>query len=206
MSYIFKTCCSTVSFIKFSEQKTPPTFTVQLFRIMEFIPDRETSKTLDNLFVPSVLSSVSFSSKSCQLCPEEEGKLRTSASRLPRDMAGILTEGVRVIWQDKPHVLLEYSKNVQPSLWLVSSVHHSVFSLTVMHCVGGIETECLVKLTKEGSEGKQGKEREKRSQTRDLFGRTTCLELAGDAIESDTPGWSCQTATSCPLYSHIAGV
>lgn len=60
---------------------------------------------------------------------------------------------------------------------------------------------------KEGGEGwsAAGRQR-KRSQTRDLFGCATCLELAGDAIESDTPGWSCQTATSCPLYSHIAGV
>lgn len=145
---------------------------------------------------------MSFMSKSWQLYPEEEVELRTSASLLHRDMAGILTQGVRVIWQDKPHVLLERSKNVPPSLWLVSSVHHSVFSLTAMHCVGGAEMECPVKQTKE-------KERERgrnRSQTHDLFGRAMCLELAGDAIESDTPGWSCQTATSCPLYSHIAGV
>lgn len=95
-----------------------------------------------------------------------------------------------------------------PLLWLVSSVHHSVFSLTVMHCVGGIETECPVKQMKEGRKGKRAreKERKRKSQTRDLFGSAMCLELAGDAIESDTPGWSCQTATSCPLYSHIAGV
>lgn len=30
--------------------------------------------------------------------------------------------------------------------------------------------------------------------------------MAGDAIRCDTPGWSRQTATSCPLYSHIEGV
>lgn len=75
--------------------------------------------------------------------------------------------------------------------------------------------ECPVKQTKEEKEENRQTEEErkrqretekKRSQTRDLFGRAMCLELAGDAIESDTPGWSCQTATSCPLYSHITGV
>lgn len=63
--------------------------------------------------------------------------------------------------------------------------------------------------TNERGERRKEKERERernRSQAHDLFGRAMCLELAGDAIESDTPGWSCQTATSCPLYSHIAGV
>ena len=76
-------------------------------------------------------------------------------------MAGILTRDVRVIWQDKPHVLSDRSKNVPPSLRLVSSVHHSVFSLTVTHCVGGIETECPVKRMKDWREGKRERERER---------------------------------------------
>lgn len=69
---------------------------------------------------------------------------------------------------------------------------------------GGREKNRQKGADKEGGVGRE--RRRKRSQTRDLFGCATCLELAGDAIESDTPGWSCQTATSCPLYSHIAGV
>lgn len=127
--------------------------------ILKLIPDWETSQTWDNSFFPSALSSVSFTSISWQLNPEEEVKLRTSASLLHRDVAGILTQGVRVIWQDKPHVLSERSKNVPPSLWLVSSVHHSVFSLTATHCVGGIEMECPVKQSKEGREGKRRREK-----------------------------------------------
>lgn len=70
--------------------------------------------------------------------------------------------------------------------------------------IGGIEMESPAKtMMKVGRKGKRGR---KRSRTRDLFGCAMCLKLAGDAIESDTPGWSCQTATSCRLYSHIAGV
>ncbi len=129
---------------------------------------------------------MSFKSKSWQLFPEKESKLRTSASLLHADMAEILTQGVRVIWQDKPHVLSERSKNVPPSLWLVSSVHHSAFSLTFMHCVGGIWNGTSCKTDKRGERRKEREREKKRSQTRDLSGRAMCLELAGDAIESDT--------------------
>lgn len=45
--------------------------------------DREASrKTSESSFFPSAPSSVSFTSKSWQLCPEEEGKPGTSASPL----------------------------------------------------------------------------------------------------------------------------
>lgn len=188
--------------------ENPPAFAKQslLFLLMKLIPDRETSWTSDKSFFPSVLSSVSFTSKSWQLCPEEEGKLRTSASLLHGDVAGILTEGVRVIWQDKPRVLLEYSKKC--AAVALARVFRTSFCL-LLNCYAWRRWHWNGMSCKTNERGEIRTERErekKRSQTRDLFGRATCLELAGDAIESDTPGWSCQTATSCPLYSHIAGV
>lgn len=122
---------------------------------------------------------------------------------LQQDMAGILTEGVRVIWQDRPHVLLEYSENVPPSLRLVSSVHHSVFPVTLMRRVGGIETECPAK-TGRGVEGRKGSGwQQKRSQARDLF-RPRDMSGAGRGRNWEWHSWlelpNCHFLSS--LFTH----
>lgn len=113
------------------------------------------------------------------------------------DMADILTQCVRLIQQD----ILMFYQSFQK--WAVGlPLRLPYVSLSPPECVVSCRWRCqpleeTERLKEAASE---------RSQHRDLLGHATCLELAGNAIESDTPGWSCQTATSCPLYSHVAGV
>lgn len=202
---VFKTTSTTLSDLLRWEnpvvETTAPFLTQRSpLLIIKLFPDRETSKTS---FFPSVLSSMSFKSQSWQLRPEEEDKLRTSASLLHGDMAGILTQGVRLIWQDKPRVLSERSKNVPPSLWLVSSVHH-VFSLTVMHCVGGIE--CPVKSGKRRPRRKErDKEREREGNESDPWPLRPCdVSGAGRGCNWEWHSWlelpNCHFLSS--LFTH----
>lgn len=109
---------------------------------------------------------------------QTEDMCYSASQRQGRD----LTQCVRIIWQDMPHVLSERSKNVPPSLRLVFSVHHSAFSLTVERFKGGFEMLRPVKQMKEWEKRKERGTERKRSQTRDLFGHECVWSWQGTQL------------------------